>query len=642
MSDFGYAGKILRVDLSSGRITTLATSDYAHLYVGGRGIATRLYWDEVPSEAGALSPENALILASGPLAGVPLIGGSRLHICAKSPATTPEHFTFCNLGGDWAVRLKNAGFDVVLVRGAAPRPSYLLIEDGTCHIKDASEIWGRGAIEARKMLEREYGNGTSTVAIGPGGESMATMACLMASNDASGGGGMGAVMGSKKLKAILVKAPRNKTKAARPDALKELNGRFRELFTTPPVATAGGVALRIDDPRTRKSPCFGCIGDCLRRDYESKDGLKGKFMCQSATFYQPLAEQNYGPGYETPFLVNKLCDEAGLDTMSMGLVVLWLMRCARTGVLGDADTGLPLTKLGTLDFMEALIKQICSRQGLGALLAKGVDKAAAELGPKAVEKLMPFMSAAGLPNGIDARLYINVAMQLATEPKPPLGHTHELSRVVLKWVQWRRGDKGSYLSDEVFRRVAERCWGGEAAADFSTWEGKALAAKIMQDREYAQDCLVLCAFLWPMTDSAFSEDHMGDPSLESRFLSAVTGRDVDEAGLHAIGDRVFNLNRAVLVREGWRMQNDRLPAAWYTIPLKLDVTNPDMLVPGKAGEVVSRKGQVVEVEAFEAARKEYYQLRGWDPSTGLQKAAELNRLGLADVATDLRERSLAT
>jgi aldehyde:ferredoxin oxidoreductase len=465
------------------------------------------------------------------------------------------------------------------------------------------------------------------------------MANLIASDDAAGGGGMGAVMGSKNLKAIVVDGVRKRAKAAQPERLQELTQYFRRLRTTPPTATAGNVALRITGPRTRKAPCHGCIGDCLRRTYEAEDGQKGKFMCQSATFYQPLAELHYGPGYEVPFRANKLCDEYGLDTMAMALVVLWLLRCARAGILTDESTGLPLSKLGTVEFIETLVRKMALRDGFGDILAQGIEKAAAQVGSAAVEKLAPYISRAGLPNAIDARLYVSVWPLLAMEPKPPLGQTHELTRVILRWIQWRRGDEHSYVSNEVFRHVAERCWGGAAAADFSSGEGKALAAKMIQDRQYAQECLVLCGFLWPITDSKSTENYVGDPSLESKLLSCVSGSDVSEQALYEIGERVFNLNRAILVREGHRgVEDDRLPDPWYTVPLKTDMTNPELLVPGKGDEAVSQK---VDKEAFEKTMREYYQIRQWDVERGLQTSSKLRELKLPDIAHDLEQRGLA-
>ncbi len=638
MEAFGYAGRILRVDLSSGRIETLPTSDYAGRFLGGRGIATRLYWDYVPPGARALAPENALVLATGPLAGVPVIGGSRLFVCGKSPATSPEHFTYCNLGGDWAVRLKSAGYDIVFLQGRAEGPSYLLIHDGGAELRDASSLWGQGAIQVRDALAADSGGEASIMAIGPAGENGATMACLIGSNDASGGAGMGAVMGSKNLKAVVVRGTRNRTKAARPEKLQELTGYFRRIITPSPMATAGGVDLRIAVPQSRKAPCYGCMGDCLRWDYHPRDGRPGKFMCQSATFYQPMAEMVYGRGYEVPFRANKLCDEYGLDTMAVTLILVWLIRCLRDGILTDEGTGIPISKVGSIEFIETLVRKIALREGFGDVLARGVEAAAASVGPAAVQKLTPVMARAGLPTAIDARLYPMVWLPLAMEPKLPLGHTHEITRLVLRWIQWRRGDQGSYMSNEVIRRIARRYWGSEAAGDLSGVEGMALAARMVQDREYAEDCLVLCGFLWPMMDSQFTEDHVGDPSLESQLLSAVTGRDVDESGLNQTGERVFNLNRAVLLREGHRgSEDDRLPDHWHTTPLKFDLTNPDLLLPGKGNEAVSMKGRVVGRAQFVEMKREYYRLRRWDEATGRPEASTLQDLGLGDVAADLKQ-----
>jgi aldehyde:ferredoxin oxidoreductase len=639
MEQPGYAGRILRANLSSRRIDALPTSDYADRFLGGRGIATRLYWDHVPPRAQALAPENALVLATGPLAGVPVIGGSRLFVCGKSPATTPEHFTYCNMGGDWAIRLKSAGYDLVFVQGKADEPVYLLIRDGKAELKDASSLWGKGAIQAREALKAELGGEISVVAIGPAGENQATMACLIASDDAAGGAGMGAVMGSKNLKAIVVRGPRKRTKAAKPEKLEELTKHFRRIITPSPMATAGGLPLRIAVPQSRKAPCYGCMGDCLRWDYESKDGRRGKFMCQSATFYQPMAEIVYGKDYEVPFHANKLCDEYGLDTMAVTLILIWLIRCLRDGILTDESTGIPISKVGSVEFIETLVRKIALREGFGDVLARGVEAAAESVGPAAVKKLTPFLARAGLPNAIDARLYPMVWLPLAMESKLPLGHTHEITRLVLRWIQWRRGDENSYMSNEVIRRIARRYWGSEAAGDLSGTEGMALAAKMVQDREYAEDCLVLCGFLWPIMDSQFTEDHVGDPSLESQLVSAVTGRDVDEGGLNDVGERVFNLNRAVLLREGHRgAEDDRLPEHWYTTPLKFDLTNPDLLLPGKGIEAVSMKGRLVDKAQFEAMKQEYYELRKWDKSTGLPTESRLKQLVLEDIAAELKQR----
>jgi aldehyde:ferredoxin oxidoreductase len=203
-------------------------------------------------------------------------------------------------------------------------------------------------------------------------------------------------------------------------------------------------------------------------------------------------------------------------------------------------------------------------------------------------------------------------------------------------LDWRKGAKNAYLSNDAMRAMAKRFWGSEVAAEMGSFQGKALAAKMIQDREVAKECLILCDFVWPIMETPNTEDHVGDPTLQSQILSAVTGKDIDEEGLNRIGERVFNLERAILVREGHRgREDDRLPDAWHTMPLEGDFTNPECIVPGKGDEAVPRIGSMVNREEFERAKDEYYQIRQWDVATGLQIRSKLEELGLKDVAQDL-------
>ncbi len=643
MATLGYAGKILRVDLSSGSTAELSTLDYADKFLGGRGIAAKIYWDEVPPQAGAFDEENGLIFATGPLAGIPVLGGSRWQVCGKSPAPSPERFCHCNLGGRWGAELKFAGYDAILIRGKSEKPVYLFLDDDVSELRDASALWGKGAIETREILKGELGSSVSVVAIGPAGENMAIMATLLADNDASGSGGLGAVMGSKKLKAIVVRAAKRRARVARPERLRELTGYFRGLDTAP-ISKVSGMVLKITGPRTRKEPCYGCLGNCLRRTYQARDGRKGKFMCQAAIFYQifqPPAGRPRGAGNELPFHATKLCDDYGLDTMALTLTIAWLYGCYAAGILTDESTGIPISKLGSLEFIETLVRKISRREGFGDILAQGVLKAADWVGPGARELTAGYVSKAGQPAMTEPRLYITTSLLYAMETKPPMPQLQEISRVVFKWLDWGKGAENSYVSTDVVRRIARRFWGSEVAADFSTHDGKALAAKMIQDRQYAKDCLILCSFLWPIMDLEHSEDHVGDPTLESKVLSAVTGNEVDEDGLHSIGERVFNLQRAIFVREGHQgREDDRLPDSWHTRPLAGDPANPECLVPGKGEEALSRRGAVVDKEEFERTKDEYYRLRQWDTATGLQTGAKLEELGLRDIAQDLGRRGL--
>jgi aldehyde:ferredoxin oxidoreductase len=644
----GYAGSILRVDLSSQRVDQVPTSNYADKFCGGRGLAAKLYWDEAKPEAGAFDPGNILVFATGPLAGVPVIGGSRWQVCGKSPATNPNHFSYSNLGGRWGAALKFAGCDAVMVQGRSEKPVYILIQDDGVSIRDAAALWGKGAIETREMLKAELGDAARVATIGPAGENLAVMATILADQDASGSGGLGATMGSKKLKAIVVMTAKGRTGVAQPEKLQELISYYRGLtriplkastyrFSDELVPSFGRVKMKKPDP------CYGCRG-CTRRTYEAEDGQRGKYMCASALFYQPWVVYHHG-GWkdDVAFYATKLIDNYGLDSKAIDHTIGWLHACYQAGILTDKGTGIPISKVGSLEFIETLTRKIALRDGFGYVLARGIHAAAEFIGPDAV-KQADGVGYLGMPEYellYDPRLYIPHALFYAMEPRLPMSQLHEYGVLMPKFAAWAKKMPGAKASPDVIRAIAKRFWGSEIAGDLSTHEGKALAAKMIQDRETAKECLVLCDMLWPIIDLDASEDHVGDPTLESKLLSAVTGSDIDEQGLNRIGERVFNLQRAILVREGHRGRDfDKPPSRCFTKPLKFDQVNQDCLVPGKNGEPLSRKGATLDSESFERMKDEYYQLRGWDVRTGLQTRAVLEDLGLKSVADDLEPRGL--
>ena len=632
----GYAGRLLRADLSSGRMSATPTSDHAS-FVGGRGLAAKVHWDEVMSEVGALDPENRLTFFTGPMAGFAGFGSSRWLICGKSPATDPEHFCHSNLGGTWGVTLKSAGYDGIIVQGRAEKPVYLLVDQDGAQIREAGHLWGRGAIETRELLKSELGEDVNVVACGQAGENLVVMASVLADKDSSGSSGFGAVMGSKHLKAIAVVKGGTRLTAAHPDGLRDLvryyahlqGDRDADYFTVP--------------GKTKRDSCWGCPGLCGRIAWKAADGTEGKYFCQSALMYQIRAAQFYGQGQEgdVPFRVTKLCDNYGIDTMAMHVVMSWLSRCYREGLLTEEETGLPLSKSGSLEYAEALVHSIALREGFGDLLARGVEKAADAVGKGTRDKIGDLLHKAQQVDQYGGRTYIVNGLMYATEVRMPIQHLHKTSIPVMQWLGWIQGIEGAYISGEVFRAIAARFFGGEAAADFSSYDGKALAAKAIQDRQYAAECLVLCDYAWPVLTSPITDDHVGDPSLESRFLSAVTGHEIDESGLCRVGERVFNLQRAILAREGHRGRlSDALPEYNFTTPLKFDVLNPQMLVPGPDGNPVSRKGMTLDRSEFERMKGEYYLLRGWDVPSGRQTKTKLEELDLADVASELGSRGL--
>jgi len=641
MADFGYAGKILKVDLSSGSNTVVSTRKYTDRFIGGRGLAAKIYWDEVSPTINAFHTENRLIFTTGPLAGLPTLGGSRWQVCGKSPATTPEQFCYSNLGGRWGAELKFAGYDAIVVQGRADNPVYLFLHDDVVELKDASALWGKGSIETREILKSEFGSSSRVVAIGPAGENLVTMAILLADNDASGAGGLGAVMGSKNLKAIVVKGSKQGVMVAHPERFRGLISYYRKIERGFPYIYFATDQTAVKGHPAKKEPCYGCLGNCHRMVYKAEDGKKGKFMCHSGLFYQPYAEQYYGGWSEVPFHTAKLCDDYGLDTMAVNMMVFWLWRCYRAGILSDEKTGIPISKLGSIEFIETLVKKVSLREGYGDILAHGTVKAADVLGSGAREQIGTYLAKAGHMEMYGPRLYITTALLYAMEPRPPIQQLHEVSFALGRWLNWVKEIEGAYLSSDVIRNIAKRFWGGEIAADFSTYEGKALATKKIQDRQYVKECLILCDWAWPIIETEHSEDHVGDPSLESRIFSAVTGKELDEEELNQAGERVFNLQRAILIREGHRgREDDSLPDSWHTTPLKWDFTNPGLLVPGKDGEIISRKGAVVDRVEFERMKTEYYQLRQWDVTTGLQTRIKLDDLDLKEIAVDLEQRGL--
>ncbi|MDM7999511.1 MAG: aldehyde ferredoxin oxidoreductase N-terminal domain-containing protein [Dehalococcoidia bacterium] len=650
----GYAGRILRVDLSSGKIAVTPTSDYAERFLGGRGIAAKVYWDEVPPGARALDEDNTVIFATGPVGGVPAFAGSRWTVCGRIPEV--ERFSYGNFGGRWGAALKFAGCDAVVVHGKSERPVYIFIRDGIAELKDASALWGRGAIETREALKSEWGDSTRVVAIGQAGENMAVMANLIADNDAAGSKGVGAVLGSKKLKALAVKWTNRAVEVAQPDRVRELADHYRSLkigFPYYDEAFHNVLSRWSHDPRLefrtvpgdgvlKKEPCYGCLGRCPRTVYRSKDGRSGKFICHSAWFYQPWAERFYKDWNDVPFHATKLCDDYGLDTIAVDLTIGWLNACYEAGLLTDENTGLPLSRIGSQEFIEALLGKLSRREGFGDLLAQGLEGAADSLGTAGREQLrnVGILSERGYSQPYGPRLYIMTGLLWAMEPRLPISVLHEVTTCLGKWLTCHMG-LNVFPTTQTVRRIAATFWGSEVAADFSTYEGKALAVKKIQDRSYAKECLILCDWLWPIMELEFSEDHVGDPTLESRIVSAITGQQLDEDGLNRIGERVFNLQRAILVREGHRGRaSDTIPEQAYTEPLEYEIQDPQLILPGKNGEVVSLKGRVIDRDAFERMKDEYYLLRRWDVTTGLQTRAQLEGIGLVDVARDMEARGL--
>jgi aldehyde:ferredoxin oxidoreductase len=658
MPNFGYAGEILKIDLTHGDIVKLPTAHYSDRFLGGRGIAAKLYWDMVPSQAKAFDAENCLLFATGPATGFPRFASSRCQVCGKSPAMEPECFSYANVGGRWGIYLKYAGYDGLVIQGKSDKPTYLYINNDTVEMRDASNLWGKTAFDTCDNLRTELGKKVSVMAIGQAAENLVSFATMLTDEGGSVSSGLGSVMGSKRLKAVVVVGDKRPV-AADPERLRHLADYVFKVIKIP-----SGNFPWVIPGRTRAKACYGCGIGCVRHTYTDENGRHYKSHCQPVDAYRRPAEKYYGGWNEVILYAERLFDRYGLETCVMQAMIEWLDSCHEEGILKDEQTGLPLAKIGSKEFIETLTRKITFREGFGDLLAGGTLKAAEAISSRAKELAhYPIYTRANEARDYDPRMFPHHALILATEPRRPISALHEAPHMLWGWLDWKRGShgrarshpayrgwgrlaqasgtEGGYLTTDMFRKIAQSRWGSTAAADYTTYEGKALASKKIQDRTHAKESIILCDPQWPIMYSDATDDCTGDPTLENQIVSAVTGRELDETGLSKIGERIFNLIRAIQVRHGWEgRKGDRLLDHLHEEPLESVFFDPECLVPDKDGNITSRKGAVVERDEFEKMKSEYYELRGWDVESGLQTRATLKDLQLEDIANDLEDRVL--
>ncbi|MBU1696926.1 MAG: hypothetical protein KKD21_07765, partial [Proteobacteria bacterium] len=379
-SNYGWQGKILSVDLSSETITEIDTHPYADRFLGGRGIATRLYWEYVPVTARAFDPENHLIFMTGPLTATGAQGASRFEVVGKSPMLMPEGFCYGNMGGFWGPALKRAGFDGLMVSGKASRPVYLFISDGKATLQDADTIHLDGVKKVGEYLKQKHGKNTHFITTGPAGMNLCRNANLMTDNEGSATGGFGAVLGAKNLKAIAVVGTQS-PRVCDPEALKELNRltiKLNQRDTTfnpyPPDQIS----------RAGKASCFQCGLDCIMRStFRTQSNKEVVRKCQAMFVYFPWVMGRPGEPAETALDATGLCNDLSLCTMEMANIVQWISAGYKAGYLSDSQTDLEISKLGTWEFFKDLCNMIAYRQGFGDILAEGLLRAGETLGIEA-------------------------------------------------------------------------------------------------------------------------------------------------------------------------------------------------------------------------------------------------------------------
>lgn len=616
----GYGGKILYVDLSSGEVTKRELDDeFARKYVGGNGFAARLLYDNVEAKIDALGPKNCLIMAPGSFCGLPVPEASKTGFYAKSPLTggLGESFFGAGIGPE----LRYAGYDALVVKGRAKGLSYLQIDDDEVSVRDGADLAGRTTSETIKAVQDDIGERRAIVAaIGPAGENGVKFACIESEYRQAGRTGLGAVMGSKNLKAIAVRGTKG-LKLADPEFMNELIERWYERITTHPSAIAdvkygtGEFIGTINEvygvfptrnwqgsvfegykeiapqnwvPKysVRNEACFGCIKPC------------GKvFVVEEGKHAGTVVD---GPEYEAQFSLgslvgnsdiealaraNQLCDELGMDVISAGGVIAWAMECCERGMLSREDVdGIDLS-FGNADAILELLPMIANRQGIGDLLAEGVCEASRRLGKGSADFAI---HAKGLePPAYDARGMKGYALAFATSTR---GACH-----------LRACAYGSELSGGwwKFRNI-----------DRLSTENKGYV-RVMEDVMTLYDIVGVCKF----TRNFYFVEELID------FFKAVHGYEPDSRELLRLGERVYNLERAFNVREGMSRKDDTLPPRVMNEPIR---DGPS-------------KGQRVSQEELDQMLDHYYRVRGWD-SDGKPTRAKLEELGLADIADDIGAR----
>ncbi|SDP82608.1 aldehyde ferredoxin oxidoreductase family protein [Desulforhopalus singaporensis] len=621
----GYAGFLLRVDLSSGVCTKESLDkDTLRKFVGGAGYAADLLYKEIGPGIDPLGPENKIVFATSPLSENPVTGGGSVILCFKSPLTNGWGETRC--GSDFGPNLRRAGFDFVVIEGKSDGPVFLEIINGTALLRDATDIVGKDVYEktdwAEARLPAEIKN-KSVMTIGQAGEHRVLFASVMSRDRAAGRCGGGAVMGSKNLLAIAVcgdlkikKADQTAYQKAVKEALStvksnELCAGLNEFGTVGDLAAndqdgdwptknwrsnSWGNGAKLFDHfqesnLVHPSQCYkGCPIGC-GRICEVKDGPYKTPVHEGGEYESLTVFTSYTVNDDMDLAVycDYLCNKWGIDTISAGAMIAFLMDCSEHGLLTDIDTeGLDL-RWENSSIMPQLLEKIAFRDGIGDLLANGVKRAAERIGNGAQKLAIHVKGLEGPAHDPRSGKLLGIAYGTANRG---MCHIHPLEGMAYDRgkLDWGMGHYGA-RNPKILDRWDEA--------------GKGKDCAILQNGMILPDILSTCKF---MSYAGITPEHWAN------ILQASTGWDVDGYELVRLGERVVNLQRLFNIREGFSREDDMLP---------------DRLLAGP--EFGPYEGnQDCVISNYEALLDEYYIARGWDIKTGTPSREKLSELELAD------------
>ena len=608
------------IDLSKNSIEIAPVPvDLRKKFLGGRGINMYFLSKFYSSDLDPLSAENPLIFGTGLLSGT-LGFGSRMNITSKSPES--GHLGDSNMGGDFGAELVKAGLSHLVIEGKSPKPVYLVIRNGELEIRDAGKLWGQDTVETQKLIRHELADEKFQVAcIGLAGENLVRFSAIRTGmKNSAGRTGMGAVMGSKKLKAVAVRGTLDITVSDQKNYFKYYLKTLNKLMETKWVQALGrygtpllfqyanamgflsirnnqsttigdqGYALEaeaLEPYSTGMLSCFGCPAHCRHRFSIEEGRFKGtKGEGPEYASIGSLGSKLGNLDLQNIIYATELCNRYGLDTISTGSYIAWAMELFQRGIIDQETTEIPLDWADGETILQ-LIHRIAGRKGFGNILAEGAF-AKKILGEASKYYLLDIKT---FPIEMtDERLPKSFALGMATSTR---GACHMRSRPSLDVLSLPEG-------------VLKKIYGGPVSSRLSSYSGKGRMVWWHEIFNAVSDALGFCRFL-----TVFSSPHAPQYQQFSRLIALSTGLTLTPKELKSIGERIYTLERTMLVRDGISRKDDTLPKRYFEEPI------PE----GSAqGEVISRK-------EFDEMLDEYYRLHGWDDN-GVPKKEKLRRLGL--------------
>jgi len=631
---YGWAGKIVWVDLSEQKITFVPTSDFEpEKYIGGIGLNSKIFLEMGCPDVDGLHPDSPLILSSGPLTGT---GGpfTRGTICAIAPQCYPDElFSYSGFGGKFPSELKYAGYDAIVIVGKADKPVYLNINNNDVEIADAGELWGLDSFETQKMLMKRHPQATAHV-IGPAGENLSRAAIVITeTSGAAGNGGYGAVMGSKNLKAIVARGT-GTVKIARPDDFMELIRRTKTAgdwkagpnmkWGRYPNSGEPLFSTMKDNYLKKLTGCYACPYQC-HGVYDVPGIGKGTQMCADIWY-----------GYSNPHTTkptwkgNLLAQQLGINNFELNGVMGFLRHSIPMGLVKAEDLGLssfPLLDLPNESeygddkahhhFVEELVNSIADGTGP---ISQGLARAVEPFGQEAMDLYTAIFPAWG--GKVHHVRGVGEALHWATDNRDPMNSCQD-------YVRWPNHGFGVNKEIADYFGVPGGYLEGESEGKHQNiYEGTERETVWVQHNQSLKNSLPICELASP-PGQYFHPPEMDIRIFESSALTAVTGIDYDVDALWKAGERIYNLRRAIMViKEKRHRDDDTIGAVWFGVRSNIDISNLRSI----RGQTLSKP---LDKARFETLKDRFYELRGWDVKTGYPTKAKLAELDMLDVADKL-------